>query len=129
MAGPAPSRHTEADACCQLGLAERILWARHWVAARQGKVRRMRPSPFNKGSGAAKHSAAAVKPGAAAAAPQRMVTLSEADDSGEVGLCGPASLDHYPTVALHDLRAKGTEAAPGPLPSAELGASGRCVHD
>ena len=73
------------------------LWARHWVAARQGKVRRMRPSPFNKGSGAAKQGAAAAKPGAAAA-PQRMVTLSEADDSDEVGLRGPASLDHCPAV-------------------------------
>jgi len=102
------------------------LWARHWVAARQGKVRRMRPSPFNKGSGAAKQGAAAAKPGAAAA-PQRMVTLSEADDSDEVGLRGPASLDHCPACALHDLGAKGAKAAPGPMPSAKLGASSRCV--
>lgn len=52
---------------------------------RQGKVRRMRPSPFNKGSGAAKPgAAAAVRAAAPAAAPTRMATLSEADSSGEV---------------------------------------------
>lgn len=45
----------------------------------------MRPSPFNKGSGAAKPgAAAAVRAAAPAAAPTRMATLSEADSSGEV---------------------------------------------
>ena len=43
----------------------------------------MRPSPFNKGSGAAKPSAAAAKAGGAPG-PSRMAPLSEAGDSAEV---------------------------------------------